>query len=279
VKKVVAEVVEQAVPQQTRAECAVIALDGVTREYAGHGGVVRALDGATFSIVAGEWVAITGPSGSGKSTLVNLLGCLDRPTSGSLKIDGVDTASLAPKELDRFRADKIGFIFQQFHLIPYLSALENVMLAQYFHSMTDEAEARAALEKVGLGKRVSHLPSGKSRCGEPGDRGESAGRSAPQWTYDRDGDARSGDGGAGAAEDCAEPRQGVLPSDRGAGGEAAAVAWILRNGCEGETMSPLLCCLGSAARGRGPIVERMGKAGTKEWSFDSYDRFLRWRAR
>jgi putative ABC transport system ATP-binding protein len=162
VKKVVAEVseaVEQAVPQQTRAECAVIALDGVTREYAGHGGVVRALDGATFSIVAGEWVAITGPSGSGKSTLVNLLGCLDRPTGGSLKIDGVETASLAPKELDRFRADKIGFIFQQFHLIPYLSALENVMLAQYFHSMTDEAEARAALEKVGLGKRMSHLPS------------------------------------------------------------------------------------------------------------------------
>ncbi|HWZ50490.1 MAG TPA: ABC transporter ATP-binding protein [Granulicella sp.] len=150
---------EQAVPQQTRAECAVIALDGVTREYAGHGGVVRALDGATFSIVAGEWVAITGPSGSGKSTLVNLLGCLDRPTAGSLKIDGVDTASLSAKELDRFRADKIGFIFQQFHLIPYLSALENVMLAQYFHSMTDESEARAALERVGLGKRVSHLPS------------------------------------------------------------------------------------------------------------------------
>jgi putative ABC transport system ATP-binding protein len=150
---------ELAVPQQTRAECAVIALDGVTREYAGHGGVVRALDGATFSIVAGEWVAITGPSGSGKSTLVNLLGCLDRPTAGALKIDGVDTASLSAKELDRFRADKIGFIFQQFHLIPYLSALENVMLAQYFHSMTDESEARAALERVGLGKRVSHLPS------------------------------------------------------------------------------------------------------------------------
>jgi putative ABC transport system ATP-binding protein len=159
VKKVVAEVVERAVPEQTRPECAVIALDGVTREYAGHGGVVRALDAATFSIVAGEWVAITGPSGSGKSTLVNLLGCLDRPTSGSLKIDAVDTAGLAPKELDRFRADKIGFIFQQFHLIPYLSALENVMLAQYFHSMTDESEARAALERVGLGKRVSHLPS------------------------------------------------------------------------------------------------------------------------
>jgi putative ABC transport system ATP-binding protein len=143
----------------TRQECAVISLDSVTREYASRAGVVRALDSATFSIVAGEWVAITGPSGSGKSTLVNLLGCLDRPTCGVLKIDGTDVAAMSAKELDRFRADKIGFIFQQFHLIPYLSAVENVMLAQYFHSMTDEAEARAALEKVGLGDRMTHLPS------------------------------------------------------------------------------------------------------------------------
>ncbi len=144
---------------ETRPDCAVIALHGVTREYEGHGGVVRALDHASFSIVAGEWVAMTGPSGSGKSTLVNLIGCLDRPTSGELRIDGVDVATMSATELDRFRADKIGFIFQQFHLIPYLSALENVMLAQYFHSMTDEAEARAALERVGLGKRAEHLPS------------------------------------------------------------------------------------------------------------------------
>jgi putative ABC transport system ATP-binding protein len=146
-------------PKITRDECAVIALEGVSREYAGRTGVVRALDSATFSIVAGEWVAITGPSGSGKSTLVNMLGCLDRPTCGELKIDGVDVASMTSTELDRFRADKIGFIFQQFHLIPYLSALENVMLAQYFHSMTDEEEARAALIKVGLGDRAEHLPS------------------------------------------------------------------------------------------------------------------------
>ena len=137
----------------------VIELNGVTREYAGHGSTVRALDAATFDINAGEWVAITGPSGSGKSTLVNLLGCLDRPTSGELKIDGTSVAAMSAKELDRFRADKIGFIFQQFHLIPYLSAIENVMLAQYFHSMTDESEAKTALEKVGLGARISHLPS------------------------------------------------------------------------------------------------------------------------
>lgn len=144
---------------ETRPDCAVISLNGVTREYVGHGGVVRALDHAAFTIVAGEWVAITGPSGSGKSTLVNLIGCLDHPTSGELKIDNVDVATMTATELDRFRADKIGFIFQQFHLIPYLSALENVMLAQYFHSMTDEKEARSALERVGLGQRAEHLPS------------------------------------------------------------------------------------------------------------------------
>jgi putative ABC transport system ATP-binding protein len=145
--------------EQTRPGCAVIALNGVTREYAGHSGKVLALDHASFSIVAGEWVAVTGPSGSGKSTLVNLIGCLDRPTAGELHIDGVDLATLSSTELDRFRADKIGFIFQQFHLIPYLSAIENIMLAQYFHSMTDEKEARAALERVGLGDRCEHLPS------------------------------------------------------------------------------------------------------------------------
>jgi putative ABC transport system ATP-binding protein len=154
-----AEVVNDLMTGETRSECAVISLAHVTREYAGHAAPVRALDDATFSIVAGEWVAITGPSGSGKSTLVNLIGCLDRPTSGALRIDNVDTSGMSATELDRFRADKIGFIFQQFHLIPYLSAVENVMLAQYFHSMTDEAEARAALDRVGLGARLHHVPS------------------------------------------------------------------------------------------------------------------------
>ncbi len=145
--------------QNTRPDCAVISLAGVCRAYTGRTGTVCALEDASFSIVAGEWVAITGPSGSGKSTLVNLLGCLDRPTAGELRIDGVDLSSISAGELDRFRADKIGFIFQQFHLIPYLSALENVMLAQYFHSMTDEAEALAALRRVGLAERAGHLPS------------------------------------------------------------------------------------------------------------------------
>src|SRR4051812_41482773 len=100
-----------------------------------------------------------GPSGSGKSTLVNLIGCLDSPSSGEIILDDENVAGLNRNELTRVRAEKIGFIFQQFHLIPYLTAVENVMLAQYFHSMTDEAEAKEALGRVGLAERSRHLPS------------------------------------------------------------------------------------------------------------------------
>jgi putative ABC transport system ATP-binding protein len=122
-------------------------------------GELRALDGVSLHVGMGEWLAVMGPSGSGKSTLVNIIGCLDRPTSGEVWIGGENLAQFSRAQLDRFRAEKIGFIFQQFHLIPYLTALENVMLAQYFHSMTDEAEARAALERVGLKGRAQHLPA------------------------------------------------------------------------------------------------------------------------
>jgi putative ABC transport system ATP-binding protein len=125
----------------------------------GQAGEVRALDGVSLSVRKGEWLAIMGPSGSGKSSLVNLIGCLDRPTSGDIFIDGESTNSLSASELARFRAEKIGFIFQQFHLIPYLTALENVMLAQYFHSMTDRQEALDALQRVGLKDRANHLPA------------------------------------------------------------------------------------------------------------------------
>ena len=100
-----------------------------------------------------------GPSGSGKSTLVNLIGCLDRPSSGEIWLDGQNVAGISSADLNRVRAEKIGFIFQQFHLIPFLTAVENVMLAQYFHSMTDEKEAVEALTRVGLGDRAHHLPS------------------------------------------------------------------------------------------------------------------------
>jgi putative ABC transport system ATP-binding protein len=125
----------------------------------GRGGEIRALDNISLQVAPGEWLAIMGPSGSGKSTLVNLIGCLDSPTSGELWLDGKNVAAISSTELTRARAEKIGFVFQQFHLIPYLTAIENVMLAQYFHSITDEKEALEALERVGLRERARHLPA------------------------------------------------------------------------------------------------------------------------
>jgi len=125
-------------------------------------GNVRALAGVSFCVEGGEWIAIMGPSGSGKTTLINILGGLDMPTSGKAIVDAVDVARLDEAGLTRFRAQKIGFIFQQFHLVPYLTAVENVMLAQYFHSTTDEKEAREALERVELGDRIEHLPGALS---------------------------------------------------------------------------------------------------------------------
>jgi putative ABC transport system ATP-binding protein len=122
-------------------------------------GKVRALDGVTFDVEAGEWIAMMGPSGSGKTTLINILGGLDTPTSGCAVVDGVDVARFDEAGLTRYRAEKVGFVFQQFHLVPYLTAIENVMLAQYFHSTTDENEARKALERVGLGDRLTHVPA------------------------------------------------------------------------------------------------------------------------
>lgn len=120
---------------------------------------VKALNGINLDVARGEWVSVMGPSGSGKSTLLNILGGLDQPTSGSLEINGTEVTRLSAKELAHFRRETVGLVFQQFHLVPYLTALENVMLAQYFHSMADEAEARGALEAVGLGERLHHLPA------------------------------------------------------------------------------------------------------------------------
>jgi putative ABC transport system ATP-binding protein len=133
----------------------VIEIDDVTRKFPG----VVALDRVTLKIQPGEWVAIMGASGSGKSTLLNLIGCLDRPTSGRVAVDGVDLRHLTVAQLTQLRREKIGFIFQQFHMVPYLTAVENVMLAQYFHSMADETEARTALGRVGLGERLRHRPA------------------------------------------------------------------------------------------------------------------------
>jgi len=122
-------------------------------------GEVRALDRVSFNVEAGEWIAIMGPSGSGKTTLINILGGLDHPSGGRVVVDGLEIGNLGERELTRYRADKIGFVFQQFHLVPYLTALENVMLAQYFHSITDEKEAAEALNRVGLSDRLNHVPA------------------------------------------------------------------------------------------------------------------------
>ena len=133
-------------------------MEAVSRHY----GAVRALDGVDLEIRAGEWLAVMGPSGSGKSTFLNLLGALDRPTAGRIVVDGQDLAAMSDTDRVRFRREKVGIVFQQFHLLPYLTALENVMVAQHYHSMADAAEARAALDRVGLRERAGHLPAALS---------------------------------------------------------------------------------------------------------------------
>ena len=122
-------------------------------------GPLKALDNVNLKVENGEWLAIMGPSGSGKSTMMNIIGCMDKPSLGEVILDGVDIAKESGKKLTEIRRDKIGLIFQQFHLVNYLTAVENVMVSQYYHSMPDENEALEALERVGLKDRAKHLPS------------------------------------------------------------------------------------------------------------------------
>ncbi len=138
---------------------AFVTFDNVTRRYNSE---VTALDRIDLEIQSGEWIAVMGPSGSGKTTALNLLGGLDAPDEGRVVVDGLDLSRLARPELVRYRRESVGLVFQQSHLIPYLTALENVMLAQYLHSLADSDEAAAALEAVGLGHRLKHLPSALS---------------------------------------------------------------------------------------------------------------------
>lgn len=139
----------------------VVSLQDVVKTYAMGENEVHALRGISFDILQGEFVSIMGPSGSGKSTCMNMIGCLDRPTSGIVKINGRETATMNEKELAVLRNKTVGFVFQQYHLISAMNILENVMLPLKYQKV-DHAirleKAKAALEAVGLGERMHHRP-------------------------------------------------------------------------------------------------------------------------
>ncbi len=137
-------------------EESVIETTDLSKIYSGNSVVLSKVN---VAVQEGEWATIIGPSGSGKTTLLNMMSCLDRPSEGKISVNGVDLGSLNQKKLTQFRRDNVGLIFQQYHLVPYLSALENVMLAQYFHSIVVEDDARETLEMVGLGHRLTHVPT------------------------------------------------------------------------------------------------------------------------
>jgi len=122
-------------------------------------GDTRAINGVDIRFLKGEWTTIMGPSGSGKTTLLNMISCLDRPSSGKILVLGQDINKMNDGQLTVFRRNNLGMIFQQYHLIPYLTALENVQIAQYFHSLVDDDSARSALKTVGLNKRMTHVPA------------------------------------------------------------------------------------------------------------------------
>ena len=133
----------------------ILTLNGISKIY----GDLKALDNINLNVEEGEWLSIMGPSGSGKTTLMNIIGCMDKPSLGKIDLAGQDISKLSSKELTVVRRDTIGLVFQQFHLVNYLTALENVMMAQYYHSMPDEEEAMEALASVGLKERAKHLPN------------------------------------------------------------------------------------------------------------------------
>jgi putative ABC transport system ATP-binding protein len=137
-----------------------IEIQDVTKVYHLGDVEVRALDGVSFKVDPGDWVAIMGPSGSGKSTLMNIIGCLDQPTAGSYKLDDLEVASMNDKQLAGVRNRKIGFVFQTFNLLSRTSALANVELPLVYAGRKDRREqAVAALERVGLGDRLHHRPN------------------------------------------------------------------------------------------------------------------------
>jgi putative ABC transport system ATP-binding protein len=149
------------VPVSTPQSTPVIALDGVRKTYASGSLSVEALRGIDIRIEPGEYVAIVGPSGSGKSTLMHILGCLDLPTQGSYALAGRDVGDLDEADLARIRNEEIGFVFQQFNLLPDMTALRNVALPLAYagvHGHERERRALRALERVGLSDRADHRP-------------------------------------------------------------------------------------------------------------------------
>jgi putative ABC transport system ATP-binding protein len=136
-----------------------IQLKEITKNYPMGKGLLKVLQGVTMAVEKGEMVAIMGPSGSGKSTLLNMIGLLDRPTSGTYTLDGREVSRLSGGELAKVRGQKIGFIFQSFNLLPYLSALGNVELGQKYAGKSDTKVAKEALAKLGLADRMRHRPS------------------------------------------------------------------------------------------------------------------------
>lgn len=133
----------------------ILVLEDVSKIY----GELKALDKINLKVQEGQWISIMGPSGSGKSTMMNIIGCLDKPSLGKITLAGKDISRLSPKELTVVRRDMIGLVFQQFYLVNYLTAVENVMMSQYYHSIPDEEEAMEALASVGLKDRAKHLPN------------------------------------------------------------------------------------------------------------------------
>jgi putative ABC transport system ATP-binding protein len=139
-----------------------VQVDNLHKEYRMGDNIVRALRGVSLNIMPGEFVAVMGPSGSGKSTFMNMVGCLDKPTSGEYFLDGVAVKDLGPDQLAAIRNRKIGFVFQGFNLLMRLDALNNVMLPMMYAGISKrerQERAMAALQSVGLGERASHRPN------------------------------------------------------------------------------------------------------------------------
>ena len=138
-----------------------VELVNLSKNYKRGSEIIRALDGVTLTIEPGEFVAVVGRSGSGKTTMLDLLGLLLKPTSGSLLIDGVDTATLGDRERARMRARKVGFVFQEYNLLSGLNVLENVMLPRRYVRDGNDGRARAVelIERVGLSDRIKHRPA------------------------------------------------------------------------------------------------------------------------